>query len=1051
MPQEAGWQLSPTQQGMWLDEKRAPQGSAYSLPFLLTLDGNLDPAALIQACLHVIARHPVLSCAIHEGAGGIPCLAPAPLAPLVMTADLRGAPECGLDAMLGAAVETEISKSFDLSSGPLLRLTLFLLEPRRSALLVVAHHLVFDRLSMDIFVRDMAAFYRSAVCGHEPELPAVQPGAQIHSAEDERWVAATLPLAREYWSAHWRESTTVSLPYASRVASGMMEGSHATESTEFRLARRENTLLRLAADAIGVTKFEYLLAALSALLYRYGNKSPSVSIALGQRTSVSANMIGPFVQEVPFTVPLGGDMRFGDFARHLRSGLRELYEFRRFPLGLAIPGASPAAVQSVISISYAQHNPVLEAPELRITWRFLFNFHSRSPFSISVLDEYEKKMRVMLRHSPAFIDAPGIANIARHWRRLSYAGAVRPTSRIDELPLLDRNERNKVTRRFNVTAARYPADTFLDLFRAQAARTPRQIAAISGNTSITYAELDAGSGRLAHRLLQAHLEVGSVAVIFMRPSARRLLTVLAVLKTGAAYLPLEVETPYARVSAILSDAKPSAVLVDGPEEAGLFGTDARVLRADSLSAEGSNEESTTPGPRHERDLAYLIYTSGSTGRPKGVAVEHAALANLINAFRKITRTGTNATWLAHTSLAFDMAVLEICLPLATGGTVVIAQDREMKNGSELLRLIREHRVTHLQATPSGWELLLNAGFHEPGVAAIVGGETLSLPLGRRLRPRVRHLLNTYGPTEATVWASYTEISRDTECITIGRPIANTRAYILGDRGEVVPAGCAGELFLAGLGLARGYFRCPAQTAERFVADAFGAPAGRMYRTGDRARYRADGTIEFLGRLDDQVKVRGHRIELGEVEARLAAYPSVGRCAVVARGEEGLNRHLIAFVSPAGGQAPLRSELDKWMAEVLPAYMLPAAYVVLDQFPLTATGKLDRASLPDLPAPGAGGPAPAAAEDSLEQSVRQVCQEILRVRDVGSTENLFGLGANSLTIMQISRRISLQVGVDVPLEMLFEAPTVAGIARLISEAGQSHQKPADVITRLWSPG
>jgi amino acid adenylation domain-containing protein len=1040
---EREWRLSSTQQGIWLDEKRSYQGSAYSIPFLLTLEGQLDAAAFIKACMQVITRHPVLSLSVREGVDGLPYLAPASYAPEVVTADLRGVQPRGLDARLERAVETEINKTFDLVNGPLIRLTLFLLQSRPSALLVNAHHLIFDRLSMDIFTRDLAAFYRSAFPGNKPEaLPGV-PDMRSHIAEEERWIATAAARAREYWTAHWREPTGVSLPHGSRTVPGMMEGKYAAKCTECRLGHRERVLLQAAADSIGVTKFEYLLASLYSLLYRYGNKSSSVSVALGQRTGSSANMIGSFAQEVPLTVPLTGDMRFSDFARRLRGDLRELYSFRRFPLGLAVPGISPAAAQGFVSMSYARHHPMVEATPLRLAHRFLFNFYSRSPLHISVLDEGET-VRAMLRYSPAFIDAAGVASIARQWRRLSYAAAVSPLSRINELPLLDRRERIQVTARFAVPGIRYPSGTFPQLFSAQASRTPGRIAAISGSDDITYGRLDAESGRLAGHLQRAGVGAGCVAAIFMRPSIRRLLTVLAVLKAGGAYLPLELESPRARVNAITRDAAASIMLVDGPGDAEPFDSGCRVLRVDNPGTAGDGQaEAPITRPAGERDLAYVVYTSGSTGRPKGVAIEHGALSNVLNAFRDITATGADARWLAHTSLAFDMAALELYLPLIAGGSVVIAQDREVKNAGQLLRLVREHRVTHLQATPSGWQLLLEAGFNEPGVAAIVGGETLTLPLCQRLRPRVERLWNAYGPTEATVWATYTEISLPAADVTVGRPIANTRAYILGERGEIVPTGCAGELFIAGRGIARGYFRQPAQTAERFVADGFGAPAERMYRTGDRARHRADGNIEFLGRLDDQVKVRGHRIELGEVEARLAAHPWVERCAVIVRGEEGLNRRLVAFVSLADGQAVPRSELRKWMAEVLPPYMLPTAYVVLARFPLTATGKLDRASLPDPEASGAGNqgfdPQVPTAGGSLEQGIRRVCQEVLRARDIGLDENLFDFGANSLTIMQISRRIALRAGVDIPLEMLFEAPTVTGIARLVAEAAQSDRQ------------
>ncbi|GIH27167.1 hypothetical protein Aph01nite_54770 [Acrocarpospora phusangensis] len=558
----------------------------------------------------------------------------------------------------------------------------------------------------------------------------------------------------------------------------------------------------------------------------------------------------------------------------------------------------------------------------------------------------------------------------------------------------------------------YPQVGALELFLEQVAATPDAVAVVSGDVRLSYVDLDRLAGRLAGRLRDAGVEAGDLVALAAGRSERMVAGVLACWKAGAAYLPLDPAYPAERLDYILADSGAKVLLADpGTWLAGATVVPlADVPDDESTSAQGSGSGSGSAERGSAGVLAYVIYTSGSTGRPKGVEIEHRALVNLLLSMRDELRAGSGDVWLAVTSWSFDISALELWLPLVTGGSVVIAGEGETADGDALTRLAGRHAVTHVQATPSTWRMLLDAGFRFDGTV-LTGGEALPLPLAARLRPRVGRLLNMYGPTETTIWSTLAEIPLNPEHVRIGRPIANTQVFVLDDDLDPVPAGIPGELYIAGAGLARGYLNRPELTAERFRSEPV-----RMYRTGDRVRLRGDG-LEFLGRTDNQVKLRGHRIELGEIEACLLAH--VKEAAVVVQDEE-----LIAYT--VGGGPDLRRHL----ARQVPAYMVPAAFVELGSMPLTPNGKLDRAALPRHDEPAA---AVSASESPLE-AVAEIWADVFGMEGIGPEESLFDLGGHSLTIAQIAARIRDRFDVDVPFYTFFDTPTITGIAAAIGERG-----------------
>lgn len=587
--------------------------------------------------------------------------------------------------------------------------------------------------------------------------------------------------------------------------------------------------------------------------------------------------------------------------------------------------------------------------------------------------------------------------------------AARPDARISELALLDANERARLVVQWNDTAADLPPATVGELIAAQVERTPLAIAVSYEGRDVTYAELDARADEIAALLGD---ERGLIAVS-LRRTPDMIASLLAVWKLGAAYLPLDPEFPRDRTALILADSNASVLLTE-QALADRFTLDDLLLIEDAEPG----TRPARPASAQPEELAYVLYTSGSTGRPKGVAVPHRALAAFMHAMTGVLGEQEGRRWLALTSLSFDISALELFLPLTGGGRVVLAPDAATRDGAALNRIIERGGVTDVQATPSGWRLLLEAGFAAGAIDAVVGGEALPTHLAAQLGGRVRRLVNMYGPTETTIWSSFWPVPPQPREVLIGGPIAGTRLHILDERLEPVPIGVPGELCIAGEGLARGYLGRPGLTAQRFTPDPFGPPGSRLYRTGDRARRRPDGALEFLGRTDNQVKLRGHRIELGEIEAVLGAHPKVRAAAVAVRDET-----LVAYVI---GEA---DDLLGHAAAALPAYMVPALVIPIDAMPLTPNGKIDRLALPaavptvrSTVRPRGGEP-----QTRAQRRVAQVFAEVLGCGPVGVDDDFFALGGHSLLAAKTVARLG-----NLPISELFAHPTVAAVATVLEQ-------------------
>ncbi|MER5333752.1 amino acid adenylation domain-containing protein [Micromonospora sp. NPDC002717] len=1022
-------EATSAQHAVWFTEQAGVAGTAYHMALGVRFAAELDRRALVAACAAVAEQHPVLAARVVTDDDGIPHLAPADTRPAVMVGEWTD-----------ARVTEEIARPHDLGTGPLARFALLTAADGSHLLLVTAHHLAFDGTSKDVLVRDLAAAYAAARAGG-PAAPSPRADgyAGLAAAEQQR-VVADLPAARDHWARHWSGPGDVVLPGLRRLPTAAEPG----EAVPLDLPAGLVDGVDRAARSIGVTRFELLFAVLHALLGRYGNQGAPVGAALSTRTPDQADRVGLFVNELPVAVaPARGTFR--DHALAVRARLRETYRHRAVPLAHAVPGLRPAPALTPVSVAYRRRGAEPRFPGVasEVDWT-LFCGAARNALHVQIVDA-PTGVTVSLQHSPAAIDTDSVRRIGGHLRTMLAAAVAEPDRPVADLPLLPADELDRVTRAVNDTVRAYPAVTVPVLFAARVAAEPDAPALVDGDMTLTYAQLDAAVLRLAALLRQRAVGPGTLVAVALDRSWQAVVTVLAVLHCRAAYLPVDPGNPPARRAAILADAAPALVVTGPAVETGrptlaLDGTDL---------LHGPVPTGPADGPPDADDLAYVLYTSGSTGRPKGVAVRHGALANLLLGVRDLLGSGPRDRWLHLTSLSFDISTVEVFLPLVTGGRVVVASAVSALDGAGVLRLVRDTGVTHAQATPSGWRVLLDAGLGVPApdagdtpapLVAVAGGETLPVALARDLRARTARLVNGYGPTEATVYATMAEIPAGLDEVTIGRPLPNVRAYVLDEARRPVPLGVPGELHLAGAGLATGYLGQDDLTAERFVPDPFGRAGERLYRTGDRCRWLPDGRIEFLGRVDDQVKIRGHRVELGEIDARLLDHPAVAAAATALRHDADEPR-LVAYVVCRAGAAAQPAELRQHLALSLPQAVLPTDYVTLDRLPLNPNGKVDRAALP-APAPrepvGAapgGTAADGTGDDPVVEQLRQIWQEVLRVPDIGVHEDLFDLGGHSLTITRISGRIQQRLGVEVPLDDFFETPTIAEIAEIVRQSAK----------------
>ncbi|MFJ9847915.1 amino acid adenylation domain-containing protein [Streptomyces sp. NPDC101150] len=1059
--------LSFAQARMWFLDEFEPGNAAYNAGGVLRLSGPLDTGALSAALAALVRRHEVLRTTFDTEDGeavqriGEPYDVPVPLAELTATG--RAAREAELQATLRA----EIAVPFDLRRGPLLRALLVRDGADEHALAVTMHHIVTDGWSMGVVARELGALYDAALeCGsrdaaevlaHSGLAPLSVQYADYAVWQREHLAGAELERQLDFWKGELADVAPLELPTDRprppvRGYAGALHTFALSPAATDRLAR--------TAQDHGASLFMAVTALSQLVLARWSGQR---DIALGTLSSGRdrgevEDLIGFFVNTLVLREDVDEHLPFGEFLDLVRESVLAAFAHGEVPFERVVDAvvaerdlSRPPLVQALIAFQNTPAEP-MRLHGLRLSEQPLARDFSLFDLTLNYWEE-DGALRGSVEYSTDLFDEATIARLTGHLatlaEELTAPGATeRPMA---TLPMLTAPERTRAAA--DREGARHPVSdaTAMDLFEAQAARTPDAPAVVSDGAALTYAELDERANRLARHLVGLGIGPEDVVAVSMPRSAGLLVALYAVLKAGAAYLPVDPGYPAERIAALLADARPACVITQ--RAAGLLvrldeGTHHLVLDAPAtrtaLAAQpgGGLTDADRRAPLRPGNAAYVIYTSGSTGRPKGVVVPHAGLANYLR-WCEGSYPGIRGGAILHSSVSFDLTVTTLFAPLIAGGTVYVSdlEDLDPRLWSEAGRPV----PTFLKATPSHVGLLesLPAEVLAEG-DLVVGGEQLlgeSLTAWRSAHPGAT-VVNEYGPTEATVGCvvhSLTPQDPDPAgAVPIGNPSWNMRAHVLDALLRPVPVGVPGELYVAGAQLARGYLGRPELTAERFVADPSGEPGARMYRTGDLVRWTADGGLEYQGRTDDQVKIRAHRIELGEVEAALAAAPGVGQvCVVAAPGPGGLR--LVGYAAPRpGGPAPDAAALKEFAARSLPEYMVPAALVVLPELPLTINGKVDRKALP-APEAAASGPAPAElpATDT-QRLLAGIFAELLGVETVGLDDGFFELGGDSILSIQLVAR-SRRAGLPLTSKEVFRSGTVRALAALVDAAGRAGEE------------
>ncbi|GIH21788.1 hypothetical protein Aph01nite_00980 [Acrocarpospora phusangensis] len=996
--------LSADQERLWFLHQVDPADPTFHLSHTARLAGPLDRSALARALTEIVARHESLR-ARFPAVDGSPAQVidpPGGFAPAVLSH--RGPVE-PLVAELAA-------RPFDLAADRLLRVTLIETGPEEHVLSVVVHHIVADGRSIGILLGELSTLYAAFSKGEPAPLPPL-PGRWSDFVRAESDDAESLA----YWKGQLADAPPLRLPTdhpRPSVAS--------SDSALFPYKLRGPLVARFSvmAAAARCTPFMALMAAYQTLLAaRSGQHDFCVGFPTAGRDGAEDDeLIGYFATNVALRADLSGDPTFRELMHRTRSRLLAARRHRTLPLDRLLTAldierdlSRAPLFQTTFGMTYEAGDQAIRLAGLETQW--LESGFSHSPYELK-LDIFENggEWLMMLVYNRDLFDASTAERYARDFEALLSRVADDPLVRLSRLTAPAGEERDLLIHERNRVAP--PATAlFPDLFQAQVELRPSAPAVSCGPVRLTYAELDRRADELAARL---RVRPGDHVAVCLPRSVEAVVALLAVQRTGAAYVPLDPGFPAARLEFVLADCGASLVLASAETAAVLPAHSVRTLMVDEPAEPEPFQRVAVRGV----DTAYVLYTSGSTGRPKGVAVPHGALGNLLAGMDDMVGATPQDVWLSLTSLSFDISALELYLPLATGGRVEIADAETAADGFRQIRQIQQAGVTHVQATPSGWRMLLDCGIAEPALTALVGGEALGGELASRLRAAVGRLFNVYGPTETTIWSTAWPVPAPPGNPLVGVPIRGTQVYVVGEHLELVRQGVPGELLIGGAGVAHGYLGRPALTAERFVPDPYGLPGGRLYRTGDVVRWRDEHGLEFLGRADNQVKLRGHRIELGEVEAACEAVPGVAT-AVAAVHEENLVAYLVGDADPEAVRAAL--------AERLPAFLVPAWFIPLAALPLTPNGKLDRRALPTPQAPETIFVAPSG---DAEELVADVWCELLSLDRVSATDDFFRLGGHSLLAVRVSARLRATVGVELPILTMFTHRTVRELAAALEE-------------------
>ncbi len=1042
--------LSFAQERLWFLDQLEPGNSVYNICRVHRLTGSLDITVLTLSLNEVVRRHEVLRTTFPAVDGRPIQVVTAALTLTVKVIDLREVTQTDRETELLRAAIEEGRQSFDLALGPLLKVALLRISEEDHVLVFTVHQIICDGWSAGIFFRELEKIYETFANGQSLTLspPPVQYADFV--LFQRQWLKGEVLEAQLFY---WQNRLGAIIPMlefpTDRPRSSVQTFRGAREAIE--LPTSIAAPLKELSRQEGATLFVVLMAAFSTLLHRYtAQEDIIIGFPIANRNHAEIqNAIGFFVNTLPLRTDLSRNPTFRELLLRVRTVCIEAYAHQDLPFEKLVEelhqerDLSRNPLFQVMFVFQNISDPVLKFPDVKSAPVGINTGTSKFDLTLS-LAEREQTLVGFIEYSTDLFERSTIERMIGHFQTLLEGITADPDRPISTLPLLTDAERHQVLVDWNSTRADFAEGCCLhELFEAQVERTPDAVAVVFENQWLTYGQVNARANQLAHYLKQRGVGPEKFVGICLERSLEMVIGVMGILKAGGAYVPMDPTYPKERVAFMIKDTQVSVLLIQERLKADLPEYDGDVVCLDSDWEVIAKHDQQNP--LHDvtvEDLAYVIFTSGSTGKPKGAMNTHRGICNRLLWMQDAYQLAESDRVLHKTPISFDVSVWEIFWPLLNGASLVVARPGGHQDSAYLAELIVQQKITVLHFVPSMLEVFLE----QPGCGSvrlvICSGEALSVDLQERFFARFdAELHNLYGPTEASIdvtsWACERRSNR--RSIPIGRPIANTQIYILDPYMQPVPIGMPGDLYIGGDGLARGYLNRPELTAEKFVVNPFiDHPKSRLYRTGDRAKYLADGNIEFLGRIDNQVKIRGHRIELGEIEATLIQHPAIRECVVVARARDSLiEQSLIGYVVPKQQPAPSVAELRSYLKEKLPEYMIPPVFMQLDDLPLTPNGKIDRNALP--PPDGErlqldqGFVEP---RTEIEELIAQVWREVLKLDKIGIHDNFFELGGHSLLATRVVAHLQSNFHVDIALRKLFELPTVAGLAQHIDALRRS---------------
>ena len=1040
------YELSPLQQGMLFDSLPKANAGLYLYQMSYTLHGNLNVTAFEQAWQQILSRHQILRASFHwEGLEKpVQVIHQQARLPFHMH-DWRALPYAEQQQRLAACIQEKQQHGFDFTQPPLLQIDLFRCADQVYQFVWSFHHLLLDAWSTSLLLQEALEYYRAFSQGELLHLKRPRPFREYIDWCQQQDAAKV----ESYWRRELQGLTTPTPLTIGRLQARPAGAVVNYDEQHLKLSVSDAAGLRAFAQQQQLTLNTLFQGAWALLLSRYSGE-PDVlfgNIVSGRSIPLAGveTMVGMFVNLLPARVPVPPAQRLVAWLKQLQAKQVEMRQYEFSPLVQVkkwseLPATLPM-FESILIFENWFGDFSLQEKNQELQIRDMAGFQKGLGHPLALAVEPREEITLSLNYDRERFDAETIRRMLGHVQNLLHGFVANPAASLFELPLLTETEQQQMLVEWNETTTAYPPPQHLhELFEAQAVRAPDAVAIVFEEQQISYGELNARANQLAHYLQGCGVGPEILVGIYLERSIEMFIAVLGVLKSGGAYVPLDPMYPAERVAYALETAQTPVLLTQQVLTGALPKHHARTLCLDTdwpaIAAMPAEKPATNVTPAN---LAYVIFTSGSTGKPKGVAIVHQALVNLMNAMRQRPGLGAADVMPALATLSFDMSVPEVYLPLVVGARLVLASREATMDGRKLKTLMVETGTTAIHATPASWRLLIDAGWQgHAQLKMICGAEPMPPDLPKLLFARGASLWNMYGPTETTVWSTHDQIDSPESAITVGRPLANTQVYLCDDHLQPVPLGVPGTLYIGGDGLARGYFKRPDLTAEKFIANPFALlPGARMYNTGDLAKYFPEGRIECLGRSDHQVKIRGYRIELGEIEAACLQHPDVEQAVVIAREDEpntfsGTGKRLAAYLVAKVEPAPSVSELRQLLKAKLPDYMVPTAFVFLNALPRNPNGKIDRKKLP----------APegllqnletryVAPQNEIERAIAQVWQAVLQIDKVGIDDNFFDLGGHSLLLMRVQNQLSEMLARDLSIIELFRYPTINALAQYLS--------------------